>query len=194
MISRSQTLNSKLTLTLTGSPILKRTVARALAVLKPPPDLTISDWADQNRRLSSEASAEPGQWRTSRAEYQRGIMEAVSDAATETVVIMSSSQVGKALALDTPLATPTGWTTMGAVQVGDVLFDETGTPCRVTGTTGVMLNRRCYRVRFSDGSSIIADADHLWAVESDTEVLARRALGDLFDDEPPDGPDHEGDC
>ncbi len=101
MISRSQKLNSKLTLTtasaltLQGSPILKRTVTTALAVLKPPPDLTISDWADQNRRLSSEASAEPGQWRTSRAEYQRGIMEAVSDAATETVVIMSSSQVGK---------------------------------------------------------------------------------------------------
>ena len=68
---------------------------RALAVLKPPPDLTISDWADQNRRLSSEASAEPGQWRTSRAEYQRGIMTAISDAGVETVVIMSSAQVGK---------------------------------------------------------------------------------------------------
>jgi phage terminase large subunit GpA-like protein len=70
-------------------------VQRALAVLKPPPDLTISDWADQNRRLSSEASAEPGQWRTSRAEYQRGIMDAISDPAAETVVIISSSQIGK---------------------------------------------------------------------------------------------------
>ncbi|WP_375572800.1 phage terminase large subunit family protein [Seohaeicola saemankumensis] len=70
-------------------------MAKALAVLKPPPDLTISDWADQNRRLSSEASAEPGQWRTSRAEYQRGIMDAISDPAAETVVIMSSSQIGK---------------------------------------------------------------------------------------------------
>jgi phage terminase large subunit GpA-like protein len=95
MISRSQKLNLKPTLTLQGSAILKRTVAKALAVLKPPPDLTISDWADQNRRLSSEASAEPGQWRTSRAEYQRGIMDAISDPAAETVVIMSSSQIGK---------------------------------------------------------------------------------------------------
>jgi hypothetical protein len=194
MISQSQTLNSKPTLKLTGSPILKRTVVKALAVLKPPPDLTICDWADQNRRLSSEASAEPGQWRTSRAEYQRGIMEAVSDAATETVVIMSSSQVGKALALDTPLATPTGWTTMGEVAVGDILFDETGAPCRVTGATDVMLNRRCYRVRFSDGSSIIADADHLWAVDSDTPVRVQDAMRDLFHDDPPGGPDDEGDC
>jgi phage terminase large subunit GpA-like protein len=70
-------------------------VQAALAVLKPPPDLTISDWADQNRRLSSEASAEPGQWRTSRAEYQRGIMDAISDASVETVVVMSSAQTGK---------------------------------------------------------------------------------------------------
>ena len=43
-----------------------------------------------NRRLSSEASAEPGQWRTSRAEYQRGIMDAISDGSVESVVIMSS--------------------------------------------------------------------------------------------------------
>ncbi|WP_369426350.1 phage terminase large subunit family protein, partial [Ruegeria alba] len=86
---------SKPRLILRGSPILKRTVEKALAVLRPPPDLTISAWADQNRRLSSEASAEPGQWRTSRAEYQRGIMDAISDAGNETVVIMSSSQCGK---------------------------------------------------------------------------------------------------
>jgi phage terminase large subunit GpA-like protein len=72
---------------------------QALAILKPPPDLTISDWADANRRLSSEASAEPGQWRTSRAEYQRGIMDAISDGTVESVVVMSSSQVGKSEAL-----------------------------------------------------------------------------------------------
>jgi phage terminase large subunit GpA-like protein len=74
---------------------LRRTVNKALLTLRPPPELSISDWADANRRLSSEASAEPGQWRTSRAEYQRGIMEAISDAGVEIVVIMSSSQVGK---------------------------------------------------------------------------------------------------
>ena len=68
---------------------------RALAILRPPPELTISDWSDANRRLSSEASAEPGQWRTSRAEYQRGIMDAISDGSVESVVIMSAAQCGK---------------------------------------------------------------------------------------------------
>ena len=36
---------------------------------------------------------------------------------------------GKALALDTPIATPSGWTTMGDLQVGDWVFDEEGKPC-----------------------------------------------------------------
>lgn len=63
--------------------------------LTPPPDLTISQWADSKRRLSSESSAEPGRWDTSRAEYQRGIMDAISDPRTHTIVVMSSSQVGK---------------------------------------------------------------------------------------------------
>ena len=44
---------------------------KALAILAPPPEMTISDWADAKRRLSSEASAEPGPWRTDRAAYQR---------------------------------------------------------------------------------------------------------------------------
>ena len=61
----------------------------------PPPDLTISEWADRYRRLSPESSAEPGQWMTRRAEYQRGMMDAVSEAGVERVVLMTSSQVGK---------------------------------------------------------------------------------------------------
>lgn len=64
-------------------------------MLAPPPDLTVSQWADAKRRLSPEASAEPGRWDTSRAEYQRGILDALSDAAVTTVVVMSSAQVGK---------------------------------------------------------------------------------------------------
>lgn len=72
---------------------------------------------------------------------------------------------GKALALDTPLPTPDGWTTMGDVKIGDLLFDESGWPCRVTFTTPVQYGRECFRVRFSDGESIVCDAQHLWTVE-----------------------------
>lgn len=41
------------------------------SVLAPPPDMTISQWADEYRRLSSESSAEPGRWRTAKAPYQK---------------------------------------------------------------------------------------------------------------------------
>ncbi|MBR1486259.1 MAG: phage terminase large subunit family protein [Synergistaceae bacterium] len=61
----------------------------------PPPDLTIADWADAERRISPEASAEPGEWRTSRAEYQREIMNAISDPLTERIIVMTAAQIGK---------------------------------------------------------------------------------------------------
>ena len=60
----------------------------------PPPNLTISQWADTYRQLSAEGSAEPGRWRTSRAEYQRGIMDAANDPRIDTVIVMKSAQVG----------------------------------------------------------------------------------------------------
>jgi phage terminase large subunit GpA-like protein len=72
-------------------PTLQRNVLLSLA---PPPTLTISEWADRERYLSPESAAEPGRWSTSRAEYQRGVMDAISDPRIETVVIMKGSQVG----------------------------------------------------------------------------------------------------
>lgn len=63
--------------------------------MAPPPKLTISEWADRYRKLSREISAEPGQWRTDRAPYQREIMDSLNDPRIEKVVVMSSSQVGK---------------------------------------------------------------------------------------------------
>ena len=68
---------------------------RIFAVLAPPPDMTISEWADEYRRLSSESSAEPGRWRTSKAPYQREIMDAICDVSIQKVVVMSAAQIGK---------------------------------------------------------------------------------------------------
>lgn len=56
--------------------------------------MTVSQWADKHRRLSSEASAEPGRWNTARAPYQRGIMDAYNDDDIQTIVFMKSAQVG----------------------------------------------------------------------------------------------------
>lgn len=71
---------------------LEQAFYRALA---PPPNVTVSQWADEYRVLSPEASAEPGRWDTARAPYQRDIMDAVHDPTVHTVVVMSSAQIGK---------------------------------------------------------------------------------------------------
>jgi replicative DNA helicase len=82
----------------------------------------------------------------------------------QMIVLAARPAVGKALALDTPLPTPTGWTTMGEVAVGDLLLDASGRPTMVTAATDVMEGRPCFEVEFSDGSVIVADAEHQWAV------------------------------
>ena len=131
----------------------------------------------RKRHLCSEASAELGCWNTEGAKSQRGIMEAVSDPEVHTVVVMSAAQTGKALAIDTPVATPDGWATMGDVRVGDTVFDADGIPVRVSYVSPVMQNRQCYRICFSDGASIVADADHQWLVESDTPLNPSKPWG-----------------
>jgi phage terminase large subunit GpA-like protein len=136
-----------------------------LKAFKPLSKLTGSEWADVYRYVAPGTSPEPGEWRTSRVPYLREPMDSMTDRKTEIVVMCCSSQVGKALALDTPLPTPNGWTTMGGVKVGDKVFDEQGKPCKVLAKTDVMENHKCYKVVFSDGSEIIADAEHNWYVE-----------------------------
>jgi replicative DNA helicase len=82
--------------------------------------------------------------------------------AGQMVVIAARPAIGKALALDTPLPTPTGWTTMGEVAVGDRLLGADGRPVTVVAATDVMAGRPCYEVEFSDGEVIVADAEHQW--------------------------------
>jgi len=86
--------------------------------------------------------------------------------AGQMIVVAARPAMGKALALDTPLPTPTGWTTMGEVTVGDELIGAEGRATRVVAATEVMTGRPCYEVEFSDGSVIVADAEHQWLTET----------------------------
>jgi replicative DNA helicase len=82
------------------------------------------------------------------------------------IIVAARPAVGKALALDTPLPTPTGWTTMGEVAVGDQLIAADGKPTTVIAATDVMHDRSCYEVEFSDGTVIVADAQHQWLTQT----------------------------
>lgn len=64
-------------------------------IFHPPSKLTLSEWADRYRYISDVAAAEPGKWRTRRAEFQRGIMDAISDRGVQRVVVVGGSQWGK---------------------------------------------------------------------------------------------------
>src|SRR5204862_6087270 len=74
----------------------------------------------------------------------------------QMIVIAARPAVGKALALDTPLPTPHGWTSMGEVRVGELVLGADGCPTRVVAATDVLLARPCYEVHFSDGSAVVA--------------------------------------
>jgi AAA-like domain len=97
--------------------------------------------------------------------------------------IIGSLGGGKALALDTPIPTPAGWTTMGALKVGDQVFDEQGQPTTVAFATDIMQGHDCYEVVFSDGTVIVADDDHRWrtwtraARRAAQRAQAKRTLG-----------------
>lgn len=109
-------------------------------------------WDNENKRVLEEQVEA----------YTEAIRFAYGRADFVWLLLAGSKGWGKALALDTPIATPSGWSTMGDLKVGDEVFDEKGLPTKITFKTLPMFGHKCYKVGFSDGSSIIADAEHLW--------------------------------
>ena len=88
---------------------------------------------------------------------------------------LASRLEGKALALDTEVPTPSGWTTMEHLEPGDEVFDADGAPTRVVSATDVLADRPCYEVLLSDGSRFLADEQHQWV----TVTKAERVRGQV---------------
>jgi hypothetical protein len=91
---------------------------------------------------------------------------------------------GEPLALNTPIPTPTGWTTMGEVRVGDQVMGRDGRPGTVLQVGPIHEGRACYRVMLKDRTSIVADATHLWvATDRGTASRAERVYStqEMFD-------------
>lgn len=94
------------------------------------------------------------------------------------VFILGEPGVGKALDCTTPIPTPAGWSTMADLKPGDCVFDEHGQPTAVVAVSDVMIGRECFEVEFSDGSVIVADADHLWVTDTVADRLSRYRRSD----------------
>ena len=79
-------------------------------------------------------------------------------------ILLVARKNGKALDTFTPVPTPNGFKMIGQIKSGDYVYDEEWHPVRVKATSKVMLGRSCYKVVFSDGEEIVADAEHVWTV------------------------------
>lgn len=94
----------------------------------------------------------------------------------------------KGLAIDTKIPTPKGWTTMGELKVGDEVFDKNGEVTKVRFKSKIHLNP-CYKLKFDDGSEIIADCDHRWEISFSkgkdkwqSTVMTTKELCDYLDE------------
>lgn len=96
-------------------------------------------------------------------EGQKPIIKAYLDGKRE-IVWVSGRRSGKALDIETPILTTNGWKKMGDLIVGDVVFGQDGKRTKVIWVSDIMFGHKCYDVKFSDGSVIKADEEHLWTI------------------------------
>lgn len=89
----------------------------------------------------------------------------------------------KGLDVNVPILTTDGWKTMGTVQVGDSVYDRDGKECKVLHTSEVH-HRKCYKISFTNGDSIVCDNEHRWLICNDycgdETVMTADGIYDLF--------------
>lgn len=99
---------------------------------------------------------------------------------SKVMLLTGSAGGGKALDVETDIPTTSGWKKMRDIQVDDYVFNSSGDPVRVSGVTEVMYDHSCWLFQFSNGESIISDADHLWYTRSpmsdEFKVLKTRTI------------------
>ncbi|CAN5922069.1 hypothetical protein BH11GEM2_BH11GEM2_38230 [soil metagenome] len=110
--------------------------------------------------------------------YQRIDAESGGFQEGEFIVLGGAEGMGKAQPLTARVRTPSGWSTIGGLQVGDALASHDGGASRVTRITP-QGSREVWRVTFSDGTSARCCADHLWQVERHCEGRRPRVLTTL---------------
>lgn len=95
-----------------------------------------------------------------------------------TILVSGGTGSGKRLALSTRIPTPTGWTTMGELKKGDTLFSRDGLPCRVTHLSHIETRPDLYTITFSDGQTVLADAEHQWVVSTRHDTTGTFSVSD----------------
>lgn len=141
-------------------------------ILRPAEELSVSEAAAKYRYVN-QPGAYVGNWLNTTTPMMVEPMDVFTSREYSGEVFVGPAQSGKALAVNTPIATPGGWTTMGELRVGDTVFDDCGNPTKVTFVTGVMHDHLCFELTFDDHTSIVADADHKWECFDDVKTFKR---------------------
>ena len=82
----------------------------------------------------------------------------------------------KMLDINTPMPTHSGWSLMGDIKAGDIVFSEVGLPIKVLQSHPVKQDPESYRIAFDDGTEIDACADHQWLTYDAKELGALTRL------------------
>lgn len=92
------------------------------------------------------------------------------------VICKIPRQSGKALDLETPILTPQGFVRMGDLKDGDIVYGQDGKETKIEYATETRYNHKCYKVIFDNGDEIVADAEHLWTVNSNNWDIKNKIL------------------
>lgn len=86
----------------------------------------------------------------------------------------------KGLPIDTKIPTPNGWSTMGDLMVGDIVFDQYGNKTRVTAKSSQKF-KECYEITFDDTSRVLCDDEHYWKLSNgDVVQISELRVGDYI--------------
>jgi hypothetical protein len=91
-------------------------------------------------------------------------------------VVCSARQMGKALTLDTPILTTSGFKLMGELLVGDMIYGADGKPTKVKFITETMWNHDVWELQFDNGDKIKADEEHLWEIQYSFFFFKRKKI------------------
>jgi phage terminase large subunit GpA-like protein len=160
-------------------------------VLKPPTTMSLIQWADSRRKLSREASSEPGQWKTNRVPVAFGPMAAVNDPHTHTITLMCCTQLMKTEFLLNVI----GWTidedpvpmlfviptkdmaeSISKERIDPMLRDTPSLADKVAGTTSRLHSNTMTHKAYPGGALNIVGAN------SPTEISSRPVCRVLFDE------------
>ena len=139
-------------------------LTEAYRAFEPPQARTVAEGAAKSLVIK-QTGAPSGPWSAEETPYMVEPMNMLASRLHEAEVFVGPARTGKCLDVNTPIPVPSGWAKMGDLRAGDKVFGTDGSPITVLAAHAVKHGLPCFEVRLSDGSTLIADSEHLWGVE-----------------------------